>query len=126
MMPDSILLAAGASPMVDVSTLNPASPQAESIRFLLIVLLAASAFILAVVWGVLFYSLLRFRRKPVAGQGKAAFPTEPPQVYGSIPIEIAWTVAPGLIVFLLTLVIVRTEFEVRVREERQPPNTKIL
>jgi cytochrome c oxidase subunit 2 len=128
MMPDSILLAAGASQVLDVSTLNPASSSAESIRFLFIVVTAASAFILAVVWGVLFYSLLRFRRKraSTSGGGANAVATEPPQVYGSMPIEIAWTVAPGLIVFLLTLVIVRTEYEVQVDPGRQPKNAKIL
>ena len=33
---------------------------------------------------------------------------EPPQVYGSKPIEIAWTVGPALIVFVLVLVTART------------------
>jgi cytochrome c oxidase subunit 2 len=60
---------------------------------------------------VLFYSLLRFRRKKAATSADS----EPPQVYGSMPIEIAWTVAPAIIVVLLTLVIVRTEFEVRAK-----------
>lgn len=128
MMPDLILLAAGTSQVLDVSTLNPASPPTESIRFLFIVVTAASAFILAVVWGVLFYSLWRFRRKRVANltAGANQGVSEPPQVYGSMPIEIAWTVAPALIVFLLTLVIVRTEFEVRVKQTRQPETAKTL
>jgi cytochrome c oxidase subunit 2 len=108
MMAGFELLAATAGPVVqNVSTLDPASPPAESIRFLMIFVTAVGAFILAVVWGVLFYSLLRFRRK------KSAADTEPPQVYGSMPIEIAWTVAPAIIVVLLTLVIVRTEIDVR-------------
>lgn len=138
-MPDSILfaagtemlasgagiVAAGTGPVFDVSTMNPASPSTESIRFLFIVVTAASVFILAVVWGVLFYSLARFRRRrALQNAGDKSKPTEPPQVYGSMPIEIAWTVAPGLIVFLLTLVIVRTEFEVR--QERQPKDAKVL
>jgi len=111
-MPGFELFAATAGPVVqNVSTLDPASPPAESIRFLMIFVTAVAAFILAIVWGVLFYSLVRFRRK------KTATATEPPQVYGSMPIEIAWTVAPGLIVLLLVLVIVRTEIDVR----RKPP-----
>ena len=40
-------------------------------------------------------------------------------MYGSLPIEIAWTVAPGLIVLMLALVIVRTELEVRVAPNPQ-------
>jgi len=112
MMAGFELLAATAGSIVqNVSTLDPASPPAESIRFLIIFVTAVCAFILAVVWGVLFYSLLRFRRKKAAGSVE----NEPPQVYGSMPIEIAWTVAPAIIVFLLVLVIVRTEFEVRAK-----------
>ncbi|HEY2883466.1 MAG TPA: cytochrome c oxidase subunit II [Pirellulales bacterium] len=117
-MTNMLLIAAAlGDTLEDVSTLHPASSQADSIRFLLIFVSAVSAFILAIVWGVLFYSILRFRRKRKAGDGtKNSSPgetTEPPQVYGSLPIEIAWTVAPGLIVFVLTLVIVRTEIAVR-------------
>ena len=39
---------------------------------------------------------------------------EPPQVYGSKPIEIAWTAAPALVVFVLVLVSARTLWEVNV------------
>src|SRR5262249_31046200 len=113
-MPNFTLLAAAADALVDVSTLNPASPPAEAIRFLFIFVTAVSGFILAIVWGVLFYSLLRFRRRAKQQQGTSNGEIEPPQVYGSMPIEIAWTVAPALIVFVLTLVIVRTEIAVRV------------
>jgi len=112
MMARFFLLAAAAGQSVqNVSTLDPVSPPAESIRFLIIFVTAVCAFILAVVWGVLFYSLLRFRRKKAATSAE----NEPPQVYGSIPIEIAWTLAPAIIVVLLTLAIVRTEFEVRAK-----------
>lgn len=118
-MPNLTLLAAGGSLAFDeLSTLNPASPQTESIRFLFIFLCATSLVILAVVWGVLVYCLARFRR-PRSLDGQQQSPSEPPQKYGSMPIEIAWTVAPALIVSLLTLVIVRTEFEVRVGPRRE-------
>src|SRR5215475_7635198 len=112
MMGRFFLLAAAAGQSVqNVSTLDPVSPPAEWIRYLIIFVTAVSAFILAIVWGVLFYSLLRFRLKKTG----ASVENEPPQVYGSMPIEIAWTVAPAIIVVLLILVIVRTEFEVRAR-----------
>ncbi|HEY2760006.1 MAG TPA: cytochrome c oxidase subunit II [Pirellulales bacterium] len=115
-MPDFHLLAAAASEgLQDLSTLNPASPPADSIRFLIWFLTAVSLGILFIVWGVLFYSLMRFRQKPSADDnGGPTALAEPPQVYGSMPIEIAWTVAPGLIVLVLALVILRTELEVRV------------
>jgi cytochrome c oxidase subunit 2 len=113
------LLADGTSLTGKLSIFDPASPPAESIRALFILVLAITAGIFLLVEGVLLYSLIRFRsRAPEA--------TEPPQVYGSMPIEIAWTVAPGLIVFLLTLIQARTVFEVRVNPDRPAPGSKPL
>src|SRR5262249_5474247 len=100
-MRGSILLADGQS------MFNPASPGAESIRDLAILVLAISGFIFLVVEGVLLHSILRFRRRAATGK-------EPPQVYGSKPIEIAWTAAPALIVFVLVLVTARTLWDVNV------------
>jgi cytochrome c oxidase subunit 2 len=89
----------------DQSIFDPASPGAESIRDLAVLVLAITGFIFVVVEGILVYAILRFRRGATAG-------TEPPQVYGSKPIEIAWTAAPALIVFVLVLVTTRTLWEV--------------
>lgn len=99
-MPNLHLLAATAENIFqNVSTLHPVSPPAESIRFLFFFVTAVGASILAVVWGVLFYSLARFRRKRnAADNGPDAagmISSEPPQVYGSFPIEVAWTVCPA-------------------------------
>src|SRR5256885_9553682 len=63
--------------------------------------------IFLVVEAVLFYSIVRFRRRGTDDT------REPPQVYGSKPIEIAWTAAPTLIVFILVLVTTRTLWEDR-------------
>jgi cytochrome c oxidase subunit 2 len=54
-----------------------------------------------IVASLLVYAIIRFRRKP--GDDL----TEPPQVYGSNQIEIAWTVIPILIVFVLFMVTAR-------------------
>ena len=50
---------------------------------------------------------------------------EPPQFYGSKPIEIAWTAAPALVVFVLVLVSARTLWEVNVPppQAREGDNT---
>jgi len=81
--------------------------------------LAITGAIFLVVEGVLLYSIFRFRRRATAR-------TEPPQVYGSLPIEIAWTAAPMLIVFVLALILTRTEFEVRVNPDTPPLGAKPL
>jgi cytochrome c oxidase subunit 2 len=76
----SWLLAAG--PSANTSIFEPVSPPAEAIRSLFILVLAIVGGIFLIVEGVLIYSLLRFR-------ARSNDPSEPPQVYGSRPIEIA-------------------------------------
>ncbi len=105
--------------MQDLSIFNPASPPAESIRSLLILVLAVTGAIFVLVECVLIYSIIRFWRLSPSD-------IEPPQVYGSMPIEIAWTAAPFLIVFVLALILTRTEFEVRVNPNTPPPGSKPL
>jgi cytochrome c oxidase subunit II len=108
------LMLASAPAIPDLSIFDPVSPPAESIRSLSVLVLAITAFIFVVVEGILFYSLFRFRRLA------AASTAEPPQVYGSMPIEIAWTAAPALVVFVLVLVTARSLWEVNV----PPPQPK--
>ncbi len=102
----SFILADGSATQ-NLSILDPASPPAHSIRYLFLLVLAITGFIFIVVEGVLLYNLFRFPRR----NGDPA--TEPPQIYGSKAIEIAWTAAPALIVFVLILVIIRTDLEVQ-------------
>jgi cytochrome c oxidase subunit 2 len=103
-----LLLASADTSTRNLSIFDPVSPPAESIRSLSVLVLAITGFIFIVVEGVLIYSIVRFRRRAAAGSA------EPPQVYGSKPIEIAWTAAPALIVFVLVLVSARTLWEVNV------------
>ncbi|HVU88714.1 MAG TPA: cytochrome c oxidase subunit II [Pirellulales bacterium] len=102
------------------SIFAPASPPAESIRALSILVLAITLGIFFVVEGVLLYCLVQFRKQKSAKEG-----TEPAQVYGSKSIEIAWTVAPALVVFTLVLVTTRTlwEVEMPVPEPKLDDNT---
>ncbi len=58
--------------------------------------LAITGAIFVAVAALIIYTIIRFRRKP----GDDAH-QEPPQVYGSNQIEVAWTVIPILIVFVL-------------------------
>jgi cytochrome c oxidase subunit 2 len=118
-MNELFLLADGSTSAQNLSIFSPASPAAASIRALFILVLAITGAIFLLVEGVLIYSIIRFRRR----RHEAA---EPPQVYGSMPIEIAWTAAPMLIVFLLALILTRTEFEVRVNPNRPPRDAKPL
>ena len=119
------LLATADTSTQNLSIFDPASPPAESIRQLSVLVLAITAFIFLAVEGILVYSIVRFRRRAATGIAPGADATglalvgetEPPQVYGSKPIEVAWTAAPALVVFVLVLVSARTLWEVN----RPPP-----
>jgi cytochrome c oxidase subunit 2 len=117
-MCSSLLLALEEVSPRNLSIFDPVSPPAQSIHSLSILVLAITGGIFLVVESVLIYSLIRFRKRYTPGG------SEPPQVYGSKPIEIAWTAAPALIVFVLTLVIARTEWEVRADPEKWQPDLK--
>jgi len=101
------LIASSPASAANLSTLDPAGPASQSILNLLTLVIAISSIIFLAVTGTLIYCIVRFR-EPASQQT-----SEPPQLYGSNPIETAWTVGPILIVFVLALVIVRTVVEAR-------------
>lgn len=94
------------------SIFDPLSPPAEEILILSRLVLGVCGAILLLVGGLLVYAIVRFRQRPGEPDG------EPPQVYGSNQIELAWTVVPLLIVFVLFLVTTRTLIAV---ESAAPP-----
>ncbi len=124
---NTLLLFAQGKPQ-DLCIFNPASPPAESIRDLSILILAIAGFIFVVVEGVLAYSIIRFRRRRATGAGESGTmgTAEPPQVYGSKPIEIAWTAAPLLIVMIIVLVSARTLWDVSVDPPKPQPGDNSL
>jgi len=80
---------------------SPVSTPASSIFQLSVFVLAVTAVIFAVVFGLLVYSLVRFRKR-TNDDGR-----EPPQIYGSNQVELAWTVIPILIVVTLFMATAR-------------------
>jgi cytochrome c oxidase subunit 2 len=86
---------------------KPLSTPAEAVYEISLLVLAICAGIFLIVGGLLAYTLIHFRRRP-DDDGR-----EPPQVYGSNQIELAWTVIPILIVFVLILVTARTIADVQ-------------
>jgi cytochrome c oxidase subunit 2 len=86
---------------------KPQSTPAQAIYEISLLVLAICAAIFLVVAGLLAYSIIRFRRRP----GDEV--REPPQVYGSNQIELAWTVVPILIVFVLILATARAIYDVQ-------------
>jgi cytochrome c oxidase subunit II len=86
---------------------KPLSTPAHAVYEVSLLALAICAGIFLVVAGLLVYTLVRFRRRP-GDDGR-----EPPQVYGSNQIELAWTVIPILVVFVLFLATTRTIYDVQ-------------
>jgi cytochrome c oxidase subunit 2 len=85
------------------SIFAPAGTPAHSIFSLSMLVLGITSAIFLVVAGLLLYAIVRYRHR--AGDPNAA--QEPPQIYGSNQIELAWTVIPILIVVLLFLATTR-------------------
>ncbi|MGH7179844.1 MAG: cytochrome c oxidase subunit II [Tepidisphaeraceae bacterium] len=83
------------------SIFAPESTPAHSIHQLSMFVLAVTAGIFVVVCGLIVYALLRYRRRSTDDD------REPAQVYGSNPVEVAWTTVPVLIVVVLSLTTAR-------------------
>ena len=92
----------------------PASTPADTIFGLSIFVLAVTATIFVVVFSLLLYAVVRFRKR-ADDDGR-----EPPQVYGSNQVELAWTVIPILIVVALFMATARVIASVQ--KAAQPPN----
>src|ERR1700751_6449989 len=87
---------------------NPLSAPAETLYSVSLLVMAVCAAIFLIVGGLLTYAIIRYRRR-----GPEDDREEPPQVYGSAAIELAWTVPPILIVVVLVLVTARTIGEIQ-------------
>jgi cytochrome c oxidase subunit 2 len=97
----SLCFAAPGGPSPLPSIFDPRSTPTTSIDHLSRFVLSITGLIFAVVFGLLAYAVVKFRRRP-GDDGR-----EPAQVYGSRQIELAWTVIPILIVVVLFLATAR-------------------
>lgn len=86
---------------------KPLSRPAEMIHDISLVVLLICAAIFLVVTFMIFYVVVKFRRRPTDND------QEPPQIYGSTNIELAWTVIPIIITVVLILITSRTIGEIQ-------------
>lgn len=100
-LPYVATLSVFAGPSPTPSLLNPASTPAQDVYHLSVFVMAVCLGVFLVVFGLIVYAAVRFRRKP--GDDNS----EPPQIYGSNQVELAWTVIPILIVVVLFLAAAR-------------------
>jgi cytochrome c oxidase subunit 2 len=85
----------------------PVSTPAESIFDLSLFVLAITGGIFVIVAALLAYSAIRFRKR------KSDDGREPAQVYGSLQVELAWTLTPILISLVLFLATTRVIFQIQ-------------
>jgi cytochrome c oxidase subunit 2 len=111
----TLCLGAPASPTQVPNIFRPESTPADSIFHLSLFVLTIAAFIFVTVFSLLVYSAVKFRRRV------GDYDREPPQVYGSNQLELAWTVIPVLIVLVLFLATARVIHSVQ--DAPKPPGT---
>jgi cytochrome c oxidase subunit II len=96
-----------AGPQSTPSILAPATTSTHEIYGLSLFVLLITGSIFAAVAGLLSYVIFRYR----ARESNSAH--EPAQVYGSVQVELAWTVIPILIVVVLFLTTARIIFAIQ-------------
>lgn len=105
----------GGTPRPVSDMFDPLSRPAEMIHQSALLVLLITAGIFVVVTAMLVYVVWKFRHRGAEDRLQ-----EPPQIYGSSHIELAWTVIPILITFVLILVTSRTIGEIQ--NARMPAN----
>ena len=93
-------------PYWPTSIFSTQSTPAAAVHNLALFVLTITGTIFVSISGLLAYAVLRFRARP--GDN-----TEPPQVFGSIQIELSWTIIPILIIVVLFLGTARVIFAVQ-------------
>lgn len=104
--------AANTAPLSPTNIFAPDSTPARSIFRISVFVLEITGAIFVVVFSLLAYAVIKFRER----KNDDGF--EPPQVYGSNQMELAWTVLPVLIVVVLFLSTAQVIH--RVQDAREP------
>jgi len=94
---------------------HPASTPADDIHHLALFVLAICGGIFVTVFSLLVYAVVKYRRR------EGDDDSEPPQIYGSNQMELAWTVIPVVIVFVLFLATARIIHAIE--DKPMPPGT---
>ena len=108
-----LLVAVGCNPDTPQSIMEAQGPVARSQLRLFWIIFWLALVVFVLVGGWLLYTVIRFRRKP--GQGI------PAQVHGNTKLEIAWTIVPIVMLAILAVPTVATQFYIS-----DPPEGDVL
>ena len=92
----ALLALISCTPSHPQSTFDTAGPVAEKQKIMFYIIFWAAVFVFVVVEGILLYAVIRFRRRP----GRAEMPA---QTHGNTPLEIAWTIAPAIVLAVIAV-----------------------
>jgi cytochrome c oxidase subunit 2 len=96
---------------------DPVSVSGQRIVEISWFVIGVCAIIFLITQGILLWCIIKFRA--TAEDDKR----EPPQIYGSTPVEVAWTIVPMIIVTVLFLATARTIAEVQIEK---PPEEALV
>lgn len=97
------------------SSIDPKTDVAEAIQELYLTVFIWTMIVLVVVWGLLVYVLVRFRERPGAAK--------PKQTRGDLGLELAWTIAPAIIVVAIAIPTIQTVFST---QRGDPENSLVV
>ncbi|MDO8749953.1 MAG: cytochrome c oxidase subunit II, partial [Dehalococcoidia bacterium] len=99
-----VTLVMGCNPQAAQSTFDVGGPVARMQLDLFKIVLGLAVLVFVLVEGVLLFVIIRFRRR--ARQGM------PSQTHGNTRLEVAWTLAPALVLLVIAIPTVTTQFAV--------------
>ncbi len=102
----------------DLSTLRPQGPVAEEQFGLMKLTILIMVLVVAIVFAIAFYVIIRFRRRP----GDKSIPV---QVEGNHKLEIIWTVIPIILLIILGVPTVKTVFGLAEDHTKDPDAVQI-
>ncbi|MBI4199862.1 MAG: cytochrome c oxidase subunit II [Chloroflexi bacterium] len=100
-LPLIALLAAACFPEHPQSTFDAQGPVAQKQLDLFMIIFWAAVFVFVVVQGALLYTVLRFRRRQQQD-------SLPPQWHGNPRLEVAWTIAPAIVLAVIAVPTITT------------------
>ena len=98
------VLVVGCTPSHDQSTFDTLGPVARSQVILFYWIFWAGLFVFIAVGGALVYITIRYRRRP-GDEG------DPEQIHGHKRLEIAWTIAPAIVLAIVAVPSIQTIFD---------------
>lgn len=112
------LLLSGCGGAYPQSSIDPATDFADTIHSLYVQIFWWTMLILALVWGVLAYILVRFRERPDAPR--------PKQTHGHLGLEVAWTIGPALIVVAIAIPTIQAVFATQSEPDEDPVRIEVV